>query len=208
MSPRPRHGETIDWPAVRERLQRLHDTTQTAALPVEQARAILDERARVLSRPHVEAPASNDSLDVLTLAVGVERYAIETKYVREVVRLLDFTPVPGAPDFVVGVTNYRGRILCLVRLRSILGTQSSSLSDLSRIVVMGVDAAEFGVLADRTDAIGSLRPSEIIPPSEAIAGTARQYLLGVTRDALQVLNGAQLLQDSRLFVDQRETEMP
>jgi hypothetical protein len=37
---------------------------------------------------------------------------------------------------------------------------------------------------------------------------ASEYLLGVTRGALLVLNGVRLLQDGRLFVDQRETGVP
>jgi purine-binding chemotaxis protein CheW len=207
MSPR-RRADAIDWPAVRQRLQQLHDATQPAASSVEQARAILDERARVLSRPHAEAPASSDSLEVLTFAVGVERYALETKYVREVAPLLDFTPVPGAPDFVIGVTNYRGRILCVVSLLRIVGAPSGNLTDLSSIVVIGVETAELGVLADRAEAIDSLRASEILSPSDSIGGMASEYLLGVTRGALLVLNGVRLLQDGRLFVDQRETGVP
>jgi len=207
MSPRQRRADTIDWPAVRKRLQQLHDAAQAPELSAARARAILDERARLLGQPHVEAPASTDSLDVLTFAAGVERYALETKYVREVVRLLDFTPVPGAPDFVIGVTNYRGQVLCVVSLRSILGISSGGLTDLSRLIVMGSETAEFGILADRTDTIASLRVTEVLSPSESILESRREYLMGVTRDALLVLDGARLLHDSRLFVDQRETEM-
>jgi purine-binding chemotaxis protein CheW len=208
MSRRQRRADVIDWPAVRARLQQLHDVLQSNASSAEQARAILDERARALGRPHVETPPASDSLEVLIFAVGVERYAIETKYVREVVRFLDFTPVPGTPDFVIGVTNYRGQVLCVVNLRSILGVTSRGLTDLSRLIVVGNEAAEFGILADRTDTVGSLRVNEVLSPSESIGEIGREYLVGVTRDALVVLNGAQLLHDSRLSVDEREAATP
>jgi purine-binding chemotaxis protein CheW len=207
MSPRARRPKAIDWAAVRKRLDDVAAATSTAALSVEQTRAILDERARLLSRPHIEASPSTGSRDVLFFAVGGERFVVETTYVREIVRLVDFTPVPGAPDFVVGVSNYRGQILCVVSLRSILGAPSS-LTDLSRIVVMGLETAEFGILADRTEAISVLRASEVLPLSESVTGTGRGYLLGVTREAVLVLDGRQLLHDSRLFVDQREAAMP
>lgn len=64
-------------------------------------------------------------------------------------------------------------------------------------------------LAGRSqNTIASLRVTEVLSPSESILESRREYLMGVTRDALLVLDGARLLHDSRLFVDQRETEMP
>jgi purine-binding chemotaxis protein CheW len=182
-------------------LQHLQD--QATAVPSsEQARAILDARARVLSRASSETPV-DDSLDVLTFAAGAERYALETKYVREVGRFRDFTPVPGAPDFIVGVTNCRGQILCVMTLGGIVGPPSTALTDLSTLIVIGVGTPECGVLADRADGIAALRTSDILPPAGLTAG--REYLVGVTREAILVIDGAQLLHDSRLIVDQRET---
>jgi chemotaxis signal transduction protein len=78
---------------------------------------------------------------------------------------------------------------------------------LSRLIVIGKETAEFGILADRTDTIVSLPVAEVLSPTESIPESQRAYLIGVTRDALLVLDGAGLLHDARLFVDQRETEM-
>jgi purine-binding chemotaxis protein CheW len=203
MSPRRRKDAAVDWPSVRDALQRLHDA-DVAALSAEQTRAILEERARILSRPHTDSPVC-DSLDVLTFAAGVERYAIATKYVREVMKLVHLTPVPGAPDFVVGVTNYRGQILSVLTPAIILGTRRSAITDLGRLIVLGDETPVFGVLADRTDAIASLHASEILPLSDFIASAARDYLLGVTRSAVLVIDGARLLHDPQLIVRQRET---
>lgn len=202
---RHKPGGRIDWAAARRKLERLQRNARSTGLSPERVRAILDERARTLSqRPAREPSPEDSSLEVVTFALASERYAIETRYVREVVRLVDFTPVPGAPEFVVGVTNHRGQILCIVDLRSFLGVPSIGLTDLSRVIVVGGDTAEFGVLADRTDAIDSLLRSDLQSPSEAAIGVGCEYLLGVTRQAVLVLNGARLLQDPRLFIDQRE----
>src|SRR3546814_4484079 len=76
------------------------------------------------------------------------RYAVETRYVREVTRFADFTTVPGAPNFVVGVTNLRGGVLVVFDLRKILGIPAPGLTDLSRVIVHGRERAEFGILAD------------------------------------------------------------
>ena len=194
------HGEAIDWPGVRERLARAHAATAAALeLPPERVRALMDARARALARPPAPREAAGVH-DVLTFALGVERYAIETRYVREVVRLADFSPVPGVPEFVLGVTNLRGDILCLIDLRKFFDVSSKGLTDLSRMVVTGIERAEFGILVDETFEIARLHPDHIVPAPESVAGVARKYLLGVTREALIALDGAALLRDPRLYV--------
>lgn len=196
--------QAIDWADVRERLARAQ-AAATAALepPPERVRALMDERARRLARPPAQSEET-DAIAVMTFALGTERYAIETEYVREVVRLADFSPVPGAPDFVLGVTNLRGEVLCLVDLRTFFDVPSKRLTELSRIVVVGMETAEFGILVDEAFEMATLRPNDIVPPPESVAGIGRECLLGVTREALIVLDGAALLRDPRLFVNQDE----
>jgi purine-binding chemotaxis protein CheW len=163
----------------------------------------MDERARALARPPAQSQQT-DAIAVMTFALGAERYAIQTEYAREVVRLAEFSPVPGAPDFVLGVTNLRGEVLCLVDLRTFFDVPSQGFTDLSRIVVVGIETAEFGILVDEAFEMAALRPTDIVPPPESVAGIGREYLLGVTREALIVLDGAALLRDPRLFVNQDE----
>jgi len=200
---RPRH-RAIDWADVRERLARAQAATTTALeRSPEHIRALMDQRARALARPPAQSEET-DALAIITFALGSERYAIETEYVREVVRLADFSAVPGAPDFILGVTNLRGEVLCLVDLRTFFDVPSKGLTDLSRIVVVGIETAEFGILVDEAFEMTTLRPNDIVPPPESVAGVGREYLLGVTREALIVLDGAALLRDPRLFVNQDE----
>ncbi|MBC7818114.1 MAG: hypothetical protein IAG10_14590 [Planctomycetaceae bacterium] len=47
-----------------------------------------------------------------------------------------------------------------------------------------------------------MRREELLEPPGSVTGIGREYLRGVTRDALIVLDGAVLLQDARLFIDQ------
>jgi purine-binding chemotaxis protein CheW len=184
---------------VREPLRR----GQAADPPVvssEQAPAIMEERARLLVRTQLQAPVET-TLEVVTFALAAERYAIETQYVRAVVRMVNLTPVPGAPAFVAGITNYRGQVLCVVDLRSVFEASTTGPTGSSRLIVVGVERVEFGVLADRVDAILRLPASEVLPLSGSVAGVRREYLRGVSRDAMMVVDGGLLLAAAGLFVD-------
>ncbi|MGH7820352.1 MAG: chemotaxis protein CheW [Candidatus Binatia bacterium] len=207
MTTRRNDGGGLDWTALRERLERVHAATAaTVELSPERARAVMEERARLLARAPDDAPAAGEVLEILAFALGSERYAVGTRYVREVVRLVDFTPVPGAPEFVLGVTNLRGAILAITDLRRFFGVPQTGLTDLSRVIVLGGARAEIGVLADEAPELRALPAAEILEPPESVGGIGREYLLGVTEDALIVLDAARLLADPRLFAGHAEAE--
>ena len=161
---------------------------------------MLEERARRLARREVQAPEP-PSIDLLTFALGPIRYGIDYRVVREVVRLVSVTPVPGAPDFLLGVTNYRGQVLALFDLRGLFGVPAAPLNDLSRILVLGDDAPEFGLLADRAEATTRVALADIQPTPD-VSGTAGQnFYRGVASEGVIVLDGDILLRDERLVVE-------
>jgi purine-binding chemotaxis protein CheW len=188
------------WKDVRDRLrQSLAAMEESVKLSPDHAKRIMDDRARALARVPTPSRAEGDTIEVLTFALAKERYAIESNYVREVIPLTDFTSVPGSPDFIVGVTNLRGEILPIIDLRKFFAVPGKGLTDLSRVLVLGKPGVDFGVLADETYEVVHLLAAELLDPPGTVAGVGREYLRGVTKDALIVLDGSVLLKDPRLF---------
>ncbi len=163
-------------------------------------REILEERARILARPPPAEVQAADRLELLVFSLSGETYALETRSVREVARFADFTAVPGASPFLLGVTNLRGEILPVFDLRRLAGIAPKGLTDLSRLLVLGEDREELGLLADEVSEVKRMRREEILDPPEELAAIGRALLLGVTKDAVIVLDGAGLLRDERLFL--------
>jgi len=54
---------------------------------------------------------------LLVLTLGGERYGLVLSAVDSVVRAVDITPLPQAPDIVLGVVNVRGRVIPVINLR-------------------------------------------------------------------------------------------
>jgi hypothetical protein len=128
----------IDWQAIGKRLTAAAVATQEALRPSpERVRRILDERAGNLARPSVDPHSARNTTDVVSFVLGGERYCIETRCVREVRRYGDVTPLPGVPDFLVGVTNLRGEILPLIDLRGFLDLPSRGPAVPSHVIVCG-----------------------------------------------------------------------
>jgi purine-binding chemotaxis protein CheW len=201
-----RQGEAIDAASVRERLARLLRATEAVGLPSrEDTVRILESRARALARPQKREGPATGAIDVVIFTLASETYAIEMTLVREVTRLADLTAIPGAPEFLAGVTNHRGEILAVIDLRRLFAIPSKGLTDLSRLIVLGRERAEFGVLAEAVKGAVTLDASELRSQMEPMAGIDRGFLKGVTKEAVIVLDAAALLGDARLFVDQDDT---
>jgi purine-binding chemotaxis protein CheW len=194
----------FDWDRVRAALVRAAEAIDTAHTPSGEAAArILATRARRLAQP-VAATEARGQLAMARFQLGAEHYALELPYLREVAQLTSITPVPGAPDFVMGVTNLRGEILSVFDLRKLLGVKPTGLSDMARLLVLGRERAELGILADAVSEVALLDPGALAPPPETVSARGRRYLRGVTRDALIALDGAALLDDEELVLQAAE----
>ena len=164
----------------------------------ESRRDTLASRARVLARVPAEPARPGEMLELVVFSLAGERYGIESRLVREVARLTRYTPVPGTPPFVLGVTSLRGEILALFDLRQLLGVVSVGVTDLGRIVVLGENRREFGLLADSASEILTV-PRAGLAQSDTAWG--RAFVRGVTPDGVIVLSGEALLGDPQLTVD-------
>jgi len=183
--------------------------TATAATAMA-AEAVLERRARALARPVGRLAeseyGSEAGVEVAVFRLADERYALETRFVRRVVRLPTPTPVPGTPGHFVGLVNLHGEILAVFDLRPLLGLARPAATDRTRVLVLGADGDEFGVLVDAAEGVVRLRPEEVFSchgGGEGLAGAAAR---GVTRDALSVLDGAALMSDPRLTIDPNDGE--
>ncbi|MHB8619626.1 MAG: chemotaxis protein CheW [Chloroflexota bacterium] len=180
-------------------------TDGTAGQPVEiteeQRDAIFDRRAESLAAPPTP-PRPADAFEALVFALGEERYAFRSSQVSEVRRIDQLTALPSAPAFVAGLVNVRGRIVPVLDLRPLLGVASEAEAPRA-IVLVSVAEGDVAVLATDQPNVTWLRASELgaLPP-EAPTWLDPGCVRGVTPDLVTVLDGARLLADERLLVQE------
>lgn len=93
-------------------------------------------------------------LEVLTLDLQGEVFALEATAVQEILDMIPATPVPGADHFVESVINFRGRVIPLADLRLAFGMDRSRDSPEARIVVIEMLIADEATLVGlRTDGV-------------------------------------------------------
>lgn len=168
-------------------------------------REILEERARRLAIPISFDTRAVESVDAVTFSLARERWAVDARYVFAVFRLAALVRVPGARAPVTGVTRWRGDVLTLLDVRSLVGAVSTGLDDLAVVIVIGIDQPEFGVLADFLGDTISLADADILPLTSPRGDAAGEVIRGVTQSAHLILDPVALV---RRQVGARRTAPP
>jgi len=131
----------------------------------------------------------SQELQLVAFRLGNETYAVDIQQVQEIIRMQQITRVPGAPFFVEGVINLRGRIIPVIDLRKRLGLPRGEETDEVRIVVVEVPPHKVGMIVDAVEEVLRLSEENIEAPSSLVASVDEQYLKGVgkSEDRLVVL---------------------
>jgi purine-binding chemotaxis protein CheW len=165
---------------------------------------ILRARARLLARPTVAEgmQTTGATLQLLEFRLAEERYALETSFVHEVHALKNLTPIPCAPAFVSGIVNVRGRLFTVVDLKKFFGLRDRGITDLHRVILIGAQDTEFGLLADISVGILEIPLDALQPPPLHLTDIGVRYIRGMGPGGLIVLNIPALLADPLLIVDE------
>lgn len=192
----------IDWGDVRRRLEQTRRAVAAEGLPdaAETAR-ILAARARSLAMP-ARGARDGEEIEVIEFLLSGERYGLEFTYVREVFPLVELTRLPCTPPFVLGIVNVRGEIVSVVDLRTFFDLPDRGLSDLNKVIILHSAEMTFGILADVVVGVRGLARDALQPALPTLIELREKYLLGVTWDAVAVLDAAKLLADPQIVVEE------
>lgn len=82
-----------------------------------------------------EEEVDEDTLQVLVVELGLERFAIDASLCKTITKMGHVTRVPKMPEYVLGVINLRGNIVSVVDMGLLLGIEKKQTAK-SRLVVI------------------------------------------------------------------------
>lgn len=187
----------IDWESLRRRLE-----NPTDGLSPEQAAAALSHRARLLAQPIVERKIADGSLEVTRFAVASEEYAVESRYVREVINPPPITRVPRGPAHLRGITAVRGELLPVFDMAVLLGLPSRDRREVAILMILANGDAPCAVAVDAVSDVATIDPRDLRQTPGMTGPAGNGAVRGVTPDACVLLDAAVILNDPRLLIDQ------
>ena len=117
--------------------------------------------------------------ELIAFNIGAQEFCISTTSVREIRGWTPATPLPHAPEFVLGVVNLRGVVLPIVDLAVRLGFPPTQPTARHAIIVVEAGNQVAGLLVDGVSDIFTAEDAQIQPTPEIAAETAKLYLRGV-----------------------------
>lgn len=200
---RKKKPAAVDWREVERRMEAARAAIERVWVPSpEETQRILKARAQVLAREPEPAEAADEHIEVVEFLLAHERYALESRYVREVYPLENLTPLPCTPAFVLGIVNLRGEILSVIDLKKFFELPEQGLTDLNKVIVLQSGNMLFGVLADAILGVRSIARTKIQSSLPTLTGIRADYLTGVTKERVAILDAAKLLSDRKLVVQE------
>lgn len=117
-------------------------------------------------KPPVE---TENVIQLVAFVVGSEEYAVPILSIQEIIKSLEYTRVPGVPNYVLGVFNMRGWVVPLINLRLKFGLPYEKPTEDTRYIVIRNQEERAGFVIDRLTEAVRIRESDIDPTPETIS---------------------------------------
>ncbi|RKH94700.1 chemotaxis protein CheW [Corallococcus sp. AB038B] len=199
----PKREGNIDWDKARARLEALERATEARdTFTDEAALAALDARALLLARPAEVPVLPGSQREMVRFRAAGQLYALESRFILEVMRAPELTLLPGAPPLLRGLTLLRGEVLPVVELAPLFGRPAAQGT--GPVLVVGTARAELGLRTDEVMEVAVLSGTELLPAPSSLEEEAGALVSGVSPDGTLVLEGEALLADERLVFELSE----
>lgn len=131
--------------------------------------------------------ATDQVLQWVTFRLQDETYGINVMQVQEVLRYTEIAPVPGSPDYVMGIINLRGNVVTVIDTRARFGLPSAEISDNTRIVIIEAEKQVIGIFVDSVAEVVYLKQSEIDNAPNVGTEESARFIQGVANRDGQLL---------------------
>ncbi len=122
----------------------------------------------------------------VTFFLGMEEYGLPILAVREIIGMVEITPIPQTPTFVRGVVNLRGNVIPIIDLRRKFSMELGEESRENCIIVVRAHGADTGVVVDRMSEVSHVEGSEIQEPPPVGAEVNTDFILGIDKSGGKV----------------------
>jgi purine-binding chemotaxis protein CheW len=129
----------------------------------------------------------------LTFDLAEEEYGLEILRVREIIGMMEITPVPRTPDFVLGVINLRGKVIPVLDLRLKFGLPYKEPDDRTCVIVVEVasegQTIQMGIVVDRVNEVVDVKGADVEPTPSFGVALDTSFIMGMAKvgDKVKIL---------------------
>lgn len=137
---------------------------------------------------------------LVLLTVAGQSFALHLDAVDRVVRMVEVTPLPGAPEAVEGVVDVHGEVLPVVSIRRRLGLASRAVAVSDSLVLAQTRHRRIAVIAESVRGVVERPTADFVSSGDIAYGS--KHIEGVLKTA----DGLVLIQDVDRFFSPEEAQ--
>jgi len=138
----------------------------------------------------ISSKHDDDLIQLVTFSIGEEEFGVDILRVQEIIRTMEITKVPRAPEFVNGVINLRGKVIPIIDMRRRFGLEFKEHNKDTRIIVIEVNFIIVGFVVDAVSEVLRIPANTVEPPPSVVMGVDSEYIIsgvGKLDDRLLIL---------------------
>lgn len=135
-----------------------------------------------LKKVDTEIEEETDIVEILTFSLLKEEFAFRVSQLEEILRPQKTTMIPKMPDYVMGITSLRGKIIPVVdlKIKLSLTDKPSDINPRGKILIIKGPKGPIGAAIDKVISVVRIAKSEIIPPPSHLTEAEHKFIEGVT----------------------------
>ena len=118
-------------------------------------------------------------IQLVVFVAGEEEFCADIGQVREIIRTTAITPIPDSPDFIRGIINVRGEVVCVIDLKGRFFLHPKKEVEPRHIIVSEQEKNLFGLLVDEVTEVLRIPVTEIKGTPGLVTKIEEKYVAGV-----------------------------
>jgi purine-binding chemotaxis protein CheW len=133
--------------------------------------------------------ANGNILHMVGFSVGKEEFCVDILKVQEIIRMMEITKIPNAPDFVEGIINLRGKVIPIIDFGKRCNLYGGNEIDENhrRIVVVAIGEKTVGLVVDKVSQVIKLEEDLISSTPDVVKGCNSEFISGVGKSGDKLL---------------------
>ncbi len=116
-----------------------------------------------------------------------QQYALNLSCVERIVRAVEITPLPDAPEEVLGVINVEGRVIPVLNTRKRLGLPERELELHDLFIIVSENGRTLALVADQVRPVIEIPVQEVVSPDRVLPGTGYVQSVAKVDDGMIVV---------------------
>jgi len=141
-----------------------------------------EEKTVVASQVKTEGPEASktdEMIEILTFSLLKEEFAFRISQLAEIVRSQTITVVPRLPEYILGVTSLRGKVIPVLDLKLKLSLTDKSSRAKEKILIINGPKGPIGATIDKVIGVVRVGRNEIIPPPSHLTEAELKFIEGI-----------------------------